>query len=191
MIDISYIVTACSRPWHLACCLFSIRAQTHSYYEVIVTNNGQTDEQRKEVISIVSMVNDSRFRILEGSWENCYYASEDAVKLATGEYLCFPSDDSYYAPVFADKLLASDADLLICDQAYGAANHPEYFVLTAGPSVGRIDKTGFLLRRKLFKSFPNKTPGVQHSISDGEMIVECVQNGASWTRIPEVLSFHN
>ena len=187
--DISYIVSACCRPSHLACCLFSIKAQTHRDYEVIVTNNGQTHEERQATSEVVVSLYDHRFRILEGQWPQCYYSSEDGARIAVGEYLCFPSDDSYYVPFFAERMLASNADIIASDQAYSSIkNHPAYYVMNTSPVIGGIDKTGFLVRRSLFNGFPNKEIG---ETSDGEMIVSLVAAGATWLRINEVLSVHN
>ena len=192
MIDISYIVTACQRPDFLACCLFSLRCQTHAQFEVIVTNNGQTDAHRQASRDVLQVLGDARFRLLEGSWRHCYYASEDAALLASGRYLCFPSDDSYYVPFFAEKMLAAGsaarAQIVLCEQVYSRWEQPHYTILPVAAAVDHVDKTGFLINRTWFAGFPDKEGGVT---SDGQMIEDAVRRGAKVAKVDEVLCVHN
>src|SRR5208337_2687043 len=44
---VSYIVSAYDRPDHLGCVLYSIKAQTDQSFEVIVTDNGGDERNRR------------------------------------------------------------------------------------------------------------------------------------------------
>ena len=113
----SFIVSAYNRPDHLACCLASLRLQSERPIEVIVTDN-----------SLDSGIQGDHVRVGGGfptmyiptgfESRDCYESANIGAKHATGEYLCFPSDDSYYPPRFLELMLHHGAN---CDDCkFGA-----------------------------------------------------------------------
>jgi len=85
----SFIVSAYDRPDALALLLLSLKLQTEPDFEVIVCDNAAELEHPRPCIF------DPRINWLwtGTTCANCYQSSNSGVQHATGEYLCFPSDD--------------------------------------------------------------------------------------------------
>jgi hypothetical protein len=114
----------------------------------------------------------------------------------TGEFLCFPSDDSYYVPSFGEKMLRAATlngwDLVYCNTLYDLAKIGEgqgYGVLNVEPRRYKIDKTCFIVRRRWFEGFPGKTEGSCEA--DANLIEQLVVKGISHGKVNEVLVVHN
>jgi hypothetical protein len=186
---ITFIVSAYERPWALECCLASLREQSPNT-TLIVTDNDP--ERRHEGIC-------THFGALHISTSTvspftCYGAANFAVEIyARREYLCFPSDDSYYTPDFAGSMLrgATDynLDLVYCDML-DRRIRGYYSVFPVLPRLGHIDKTGFLIRAELFR----RLGGFQHRpdpFSDGDLIERAVTGGATHAKVPGVMVVHS
>jgi hypothetical protein len=125
--------------------------------------------------------------------KTCYESAAMAADRALGDWLCFPSDDSLYVQGFSRIMLETaereKADLVYCDCVYHRPDAPHwkpYTVLNVEPRMGKIDKTCFILRRKLFKGFPPHPKGW----SDGALIEQLVRDGVRYAKAPGVLVVH-
>ena len=196
---VSYIVSAYDRPDSLPGCLWSLKIQTDQNFEVIVTDNGGT--QRNQ--DAVAAMNDSRFRYVNTkvvatspAWD-CYWSAEYAVSnLTRGEWICLPSDDSYYVPIFQAAMLAAaragNWNLVYCDMLYDRKITGRYEKLDVQPTVNHIDKTGFLLRRESWIGFPDKrTDSPGPCDCDGRTIDRLRQSGIRHGKVHETLCVHN
>jgi len=176
----------------LLCCLYSLANQSLKEIEVIVTDNSSLMITRDSIRQMVYRLNMQHVNTVMSS---CYHSAEYGAGIATGEYLCFPSDDSYYVPTFAETMYKAgklhNADLVYCDIVYdsrcGQGRYERQHVL---PTTGSIDKTGFILKRDKFIGFPTKTEDGRCN-ADGEMISILVNSGISHAHIPDVLLVHN
>lgn len=182
---VSFIVSAFNRPDALACLLFGLKIQTERDFEVIVADNSDGDINA----AVVRAIDDPRFRHFRANARECYESSNLAATQAQGEYLCFPSDDDYYAPRFLELMFHyGDADLIYCDWVYDG-HGCECGFAAAQPVVGSIDKGGFLLRRSKFTGFPGPF-GVCRA-ADGQLVEEVVRNGATHQHVSIVGWVHN
>jgi hypothetical protein len=203
---VTYIVSAFDRPRFLRGCLASLQVQTDPDFEVMVACNSPDPGMQLVQRDIVEPF-DHRFRFCdtdvmnagpEGSpaWD-CYWSAEWVVgNRAKGEYICLPSDDSYYVPIFQEAMLAKaraeNLGLVYCDMLYDRRMCGKYGVLEVHPIVDFIDKTGFLVRRDAWIGFPAKnTIELGPSKCDGEMIEELVRRGVRHGKVEEVLVVHN
>lgn len=201
--SISYIVSAFNRPMMLKTCLASLTSQVSEHNrEIIVTDNTLDID-----ISVAHSFICSYFgvRYIRTMAESCYHSAEMGAALATNEWLCFPSDDSYYVPLFESKMLNFAAmynwDLVYCDLIYELHRIGQgqgYKVLDVQPKWCHIDKTCFVLRRHLFESFPDKgkdglyRENSTSSGSDGYLIESLVARpGLRHGKVVEVLAVHN
>ncbi len=208
---VTYIVSAYDRPDMLRCCLASLAVQTDRDFEVIVADNSKTFAEQQQNAAVVSAFHDSRFGHRDtdciktvGGWD-CYWSAEYvAYNWAKGDWLCFPSDDSYYVPVFQERLLTrakkDNLQLVYCDMVHGRSITPEigsrfdrYERWFVEPRVNHIDKTGFLIKRSSFGGFVGKNrDAVGPASCDGLMIEDLVQR---WSirhgKVDEVLMVHN
>lgn len=203
MPKISYIVSAYKRPEMLRCCLASLAVQTDQDFEVIVADNAPPYEQPKANRLIVQLF-DERFSHTDtdcvktcAGWD-CYHSAEYIAALYSvkSEWLCFPSDDSYYMPTFQQKMIAAlenqqTAAFAYCDWV---SNYAAYHAVIAAPRISRIDKTGFIVRRSVFNTFgfPMKSKDKLESIAcDGYFIEKLMNEGYVGTKVNEILMVHN
>jgi len=118
-------------------------------------------------------------------------------KIAQGEFLCLPSDDSYYVPKFAEKMLNAAAqnswDWVYCDIVYDErCGHGRYTQVETLPRLGWIDKMSFILRRNKFPGFPNKPDRDEPSCCDGHLAEELVVNPyVRHGKVMDCLGVHN
>ncbi len=192
---ISFVVSAYDRPKALRACLATIGAQTEPY-EVIVCCNSLQQEQidmHREVCEEFAAFA-QRFELpCEGArllctgrmGAQCCYSSAEMVidrGHVHGDWLVFASDDSLYVGRFTEIMLRAARthqwDLVYCDMDYDSPmplSDYHYGLLKVTPQMGRIDKTGFMLRRQWFKKFPGKNPAGSWSMCDGRLIEELME----------------
>ncbi len=199
---ISFIVSVYDRTDMLGGCLETLAVQDDPK-QLIVTMNG-TKEQNHKIIERTKGHNAIWSHTGLSGAKNCYEAALMAIEtrgpmgkpmnLVKGDWLCFPSDDSLYVQGFSRIMLQTAnlhaADLVYCDCVYrqdkAAGNWPEYTTLETEPRMGRIDKTCFILRRELFKGFPQHPKGW----SDGALIEQLIAQGVRHAKAPGILVVH-
>lgn len=178
---ISFIISSYNRPAYLQCCLSSLSIQTAAVdYEFIVTCNHTDKDVRLSHLQVAQRFGASiHFTVDEGA-ADCYYAADIAVsQWSQGDWLCFPSDDSYYVPLFLDRMMAWTAewDFIYCDMLYTSKwNDWQYSLMDVKPLRQCIDKTCFIVKRELFNGFPGKKLGAPCE-ADGELAEELVSRG--------------
>jgi len=198
---ISFIITAFNRPLALRTCLSSIVQQTNEDWMGMVMDNSDDPVLAKRNKNMLAG-DFERFSYNHVSGEthvedsmhkySLYKATEIGVRVTYGDWLCFPNDDSYYCPWFAERMLraaeSSQWDLVYCDIVMGGPK--SHNLLEAHPRLCQIDKTNFLLRRNWFQGF-SKGHGDDYPQADGYMIEELVRRGIRHGRVPQVLVTHN
>ena len=213
MPKVTYIVSAYNRPEMLRCCLSSLAVQTDRDFEVIVADNAPAFEMTQQHQEIVADLRDSRFHHRDtncvktcAGWD-CYHSAEYVAKnWAKGDWLCFPSDDSYYVPFFQQTMLYCAEnnmwDLVYCniirndDSVDGrkmtGAQGDYYFLWKVAPHVGGIDKVCFFVKRALFIGFPGKaTDTPMPTACDGALIEQLVKNGVRHGKAEGIMAVHN
>ena len=197
---LSFIVCAFERPSRLRTCLASIADQTFTDWEAIVVDNSfdlQAAAKHREYAAMdprirYEYVGDRAFDARIGI-RSLYQASEIGVGMTTGEWLCFPNDDSYYAPWFAERLLnfaePNELQFVYCDLVHGRPDIAHY-ALNCQPHACAIDKTNFLVRREWF---PAEWPGKidVYGMADGVLVNELVARGIRHGKVGQLLVVHN
>lgn len=96
-------------------CLDSVLAQTYKEIEVIVIDDGSTDD----TADILASYTDSRLRIITQKNKGVSMARNNGITYASGEFLTFVDSDDWLEPQMYEKLysaLASnDADMAVCN----------------------------------------------------------------------------
>jgi glycosyltransferase involved in cell wall biosynthesis len=203
-VKISFIVGAFNNPNSLRTCLSSLADQSEKAIEIIVADNSDGSTWTELNRDLCAMDDRIRYEFTGDRTDisnlglrhtRCLYtATEIGAEMATGEFLCFPNADSYYPPVFAEQMLKAAA-VFGCDLVYSWFVHGysyancRYSVVESSPSVGKIDKTNFILRRSCFHGYPDKR--TNYEAADGLLIEGLVKNGISRKCVPGVLCFHN
>jgi glycosyltransferase involved in cell wall biosynthesis len=197
--DISYIVSAYNRPDLLPSCLWSLKAQSESSIEVIVTDNAVDDGIAKEQKRIVEGLKDKRFRYFRTAGKtkinDCYWSGEWGVKKASGKWISFPCDDCYYVPTFSEKMLGAAKlygwDLVCCDTLY-RWNSGQHGVLHVQPERALGTKTCFILKRDCFSGFRMKPQGkAAPCAADATALLDICKSGIKFGVVQQALLVHN
>ena len=196
---ISFIVSAYERPKALRTCLSSLVQQTEEDWEAIVVDNSHVDFQL-EHLALCKM--DKRIRYLPKSQLTAikgaihafsvYKATDLGIEDATGDWLCCPSDDSYYCPWFAERMLAhaerNDLQLVYCNIVMGGPR--EHHPMICHPRLCCIDKTNWMVRRECWQGWTGAS-GETYPQADGLTIEAMVKRGLRHGRLDQCLVVHN
>ncbi|SMC26341.1 Glycosyltransferase involved in cell wall bisynthesis [Desulfacinum hydrothermale DSM 13146] len=109
---VSVIMPCYNAASYLRQALESVTGQTHGAVELIVVDDGSTDESRDILAQY------PRVKVLRQDRQGPYPARNLGLKVATGEYVAFLDADDYWAPTFLEEMLAAlqgtDAALAYC-----------------------------------------------------------------------------
>lgn len=197
-IDLSFIVCAYNQPTQLLTCITSLMVQTCNK-EIIICDNS-TSEDIIKLIQQYSLLDKSisyiNTRCPPGI--NAGYAAHNiGAKKAKGQYLCFPSGDSYYVPGFSETMLGAAReykwDFVYCDMLYdprynGINTLGCYSVMPGVPRFRFIDSTNFILKKEYFAGWSLEDP---NGFADYLLCEELLRTGISHGHAPGVMVVHN
>lgn len=194
---ISFIVSVYDRPKMLNACLATLDVQDEPGEIIVCGNHG--DEDMLIACGLMADRYGATFKATgRMGCGQCYESANMAAKWATGEWLCFPSDDSLYVQGFSKIMLETaqreSADVVYCDLDYRQgserSNWKPYTILEASPTMGRIDKTGFIIKRELFNEFGG-FPQHPRFWSDGQLFNQLViWKSIKMAKAPGCLAVH-
>ena len=114
---VSVLIPVYNVERYLPRCLDSVLAQTWTDYECIVVDDGSTDNSGS--ICDEYARKDSRFIVIHKENGGLSSARNAAMKISSGEFLCFIDSDDYVLPNFLERLfeiqLQTKADIVKCD----------------------------------------------------------------------------
>lgn len=117
---ISVIIPAYNVEEYLARCLDSVLAQTHRELEILVINDGSTDDTA--AICDAYAARDSRVRVVHQVNAGLAAVRDRGIALATGSYVSFVDGDDEIEPDMMERLLKNalkyDADISQCGILY-------------------------------------------------------------------------
>ena len=113
---ISVIVTTYNNEKYIKACLDSLLAQTFQDFEIVVIDDGSTDQTSK-VLNQYSA--NSRLKIHHQPNAGVSAARNQGLKLSHGKFVCFVDSDDYVAKNYLEKLVApllqdSTTDISVC-----------------------------------------------------------------------------
>ena len=115
MTKVSLIVPVYNTEKYLNKCIDSLINQTLKDIEIIIINDGSTDNSE----NIIKNYKDSRSRYISKSNEGIGKTRNLGIGLANGEYLAFVDSDDYLASDFCEKMYNKanndDCDVVICN----------------------------------------------------------------------------
>lgn len=116
---VSIIIPTYNRSKLLAICLRSVLCQTHRNLEVLVVDDGSTDETASLLQSLAS--SDPRLKLLSQNHKGAQAARNLGYKASTGDFVSFLDDDDLWHPEKLEKHLAAfkpDMDGVICQTVW-------------------------------------------------------------------------
>lgn len=128
---VSIIIPVYNSEQYLQKCLESIRVQTFKDYEVILVNDGSTDNS--EMICRQFINADSRFHLYCQSNLGASVARNKGIKLSKGEYIIFIDSDDWVENDYIQKLISvqerNPTDLIIWGFVIGKPNNSKEYHL--------------------------------------------------------------
>ena len=105
---LSFIVPIYNVAPYLRKCVDSLIAQDYRDYEIILVDDGSTDNSWDVIQEIVSelRISDFKFQIIRQKNGGLSAARNAGLKVAKGEYVCFVDSDDYWEPNVLGALMA-------------------------------------------------------------------------------------
>lgn len=114
MNSISIIVTIYNKLIYLEKCILSIRALTYPFLEIILVDDGSTDDSGRMADGYAET--DERIVVLHKENGGASSARKAGIGVATGDYVLFVDADDWIEPLMAEKMISmlngSNADVL-------------------------------------------------------------------------------
>lgn len=194
----SIIVPTYNREKLLKKCIESVLNQTYQNFELIVVDDGSTDNTKK----LVKSYNDDRLKYYENDNHGIAYSRNFGIEKATGDYLFFLDSDDYVDYDFldvVDKNIKKN-DILIFDyreifeknnvikenrfekfEKYTLNKHPELInVINLGPC-------NKIYKKDLFKDPSNRFPmGMKYE--DFSLVIKLFKDAKSISSIGDILT---
>lgn len=82
-------------------CIVSILNQTYKNFELLIINDGSTDNS----LEICNKIKDRRIKIFNQKNSGCEYARLTGIKQSKGEYICFVDADDWIAKDYLETLI--------------------------------------------------------------------------------------
>lgn len=113
---ISVIVTTYNNEKYIKACLNSLLAQTFQDFEIVVIDDGSTDQTSKILDQYLA---NSRLKIHHQPNTGVSAARNQGLKLSRGNFVCFVDSDDYVAKNYLEKLVTpllqdSTIDITVC-----------------------------------------------------------------------------
>lgn len=115
MPDVSIIVPIYNAENYLDKCIESLLNQTKKEIEIILINDGSTDNSEK----IIKSYKDKRIKYFKNENQGIGKTRNFGIQKATGKYLMFVDSDDYIdknmAKLMFDKAFSNSLDMVVCD----------------------------------------------------------------------------
>ena len=135
-IDISIIVPAYNCEKYIKHCISSLQNQTIKNIEIIVVNDGSTDDTSSIITSLAK--DDKRIKLYNKKNSGVSDSRNYGILKASGKFIGFVDADDYVEPRMYEELLKlltqNQADMLYCsyNEVYGENTEKNYFDFISG-----------------------------------------------------------
>ena len=166
MVKISIIVPTYNGEQYILKCINSLLDQTLKEIEIIVIDDGSTDNTKNLVLSI----KDPRVKYYYQKNQMQGAARNYGIKLAKGEYIAFVDDDDYVDSKMYEKMynkaISFDSDLVVCDMErfeidgknktiikginYYTSDIVRNYIVSSNGPTNKIIKKDILLKNDLY-----------------------------------------
>ena len=155
---LSVIVPCYNVEKYLDKCIQSIVGQTYSHLEILLIDDGSTDNTG--TVCDAWQAKDSRIRVIHQQNEGSSYARKTGVENATAEYVTFAdADDWIDKNMYADMMtamLTTNSDIADCDLCYvypdGRTEYRSHEQPATIETFGRVDGTLMMLQTHKWRS---------------------------------------
>jgi len=112
---ISVIIPVFNKEMYIENSIKSVISQTHSNFELIVIDDGSTDQSAKVINEIKNQENE-KIKYFFQSNKGVSAARNYGLSIAKGKYICFLDADDLYLPTFLEEMLMNigDKNVIYC-----------------------------------------------------------------------------
>lgn len=120
MEKVTVVVPVYNTANYLERCLESIRNQTYQNLEVLIINDGSTDNSEAVIKAYLTKIKDKRFKYHFKSNSGVGATRNLGIELATGKYISFIDSDDEIALDFYEKMLTKihPDDIFVMNKAF-------------------------------------------------------------------------
>lgn len=139
---VSIIIPAYNSEKYIVKCLKSLQVQTHDNIEIIIINDGSTD-QTQNVINDFRKT-DKRIFLINQENAGVSNARNVGIKVSTGKYLIFVDSDDYVAQDYVETLITlikQGNNELVCADYYKVENGVAYSYSTDTQKVDILSRS--------------------------------------------------
>lgn len=197
---VSLIVAVYNVEKYLDKCLNSISKQTYSNLEVIIIDDGSTDESG--AICDLYSKKDARFQTFHISNKGVAHARKFGFKKSTGQYISFIDGDDWIDKDYCSKLLSriteNKADIIVCDFWMGnrVANNWKDTIYVGRGHIFEAYLNGEIWNRMWNKMYKRaiveqtKFPIGRDLVEDGYWMPQALARSNKLVRISDCLYFY-
>lgn len=104
MLKFSVVIPLYNKSYSIEQCIDSVISQTYKNFEIIIVNDGSTDDSLRKVESLYSEeINDKKITIIDIPNQGASKARNIGVSFAKSKYICFlDADDEWYPDFLID-----------------------------------------------------------------------------------------
>ena len=159
---ISIILPVYNVQDHVAACITSLRAQTLTDFQVLLIDDGSTDDSARRARAAIG--EDPRFQVISQDNRGLSGARNAGLDLAQGEYIAFLDSDDRFAPQFLEHMLraltGSGADWVACGIQFcfpdgASTRHSAIHGRAAQHSSGRVTRFDLSDWGQAIRHFPS------------------------------------
>ena len=138
---ISVIIPVYNVENYLKRCVDSVRQQTYTNLEIILVNDGSTDNSRKICEEYTKI--DSRIKVVNKKNGGLSDARNAGIDIAQGKYLCFVDSDDWIAinclEILKNNLIVTNADISV-GQLTSVKRYEEFYASSTGKITTYINE---------------------------------------------------
>lgn len=198
MPKISVVIPTYNRSKELINCIYSLTNQTLKDIEIIIIDDGSTDNTE----SVINNIKDKRIKYIKrknhgiGSSRNC------GIELSTGDFISFIDSDDYVDSTFLEKMykkaVSDNLDLVVCDYYNFYKNgNKECVTIPTFKNTNIKDNKELILTinygpcNKLYKKTLIKNIRYKENIKYEDMpfVLECIKESKKIGKVNEPLNY--
>lgn len=164
---ISVIIPMYNSSKYIKKCIFSVLNSTYQDVEIIVIDDGSSDES----VSVVNSINNNKIRVFHTDRKGPGFARNIGIKNAIGEYLFFLDSDDYIEDTYLESLINSikEKDVIVSDyKILHDDGSEEHFVIPEDNEFNTFFESVTVWNRLYKSTFINNNNIWFETISQGE-----------------------
>ena len=204
----SFIIAVYNREKYIEQCLQSILSQTYPDFEIIVADDGSTDNSA----SIINNITDSRVKYFLKEHSGCWPTMNYGIKKASGDFLCFIGSDDFISSDFLSNSILPikqnpdydyyyPTELKICNEDGSSTNSIWRYIdyplserenlikLFWDRQIGGIPQAAALIRKEIYQKYGLYNDSF-FNLSDTAYVVSNALK-IRFKLIPELRSYYN